>query len=235
MSPDLAGDAMISISEMMIDPGSRLPQWIEIYNSSMTQAVNLNGWKLEVYNYPSEDVIDNGAINVVITLPAKNVLPNQTVLLVSTQVGRNSGRDHFPNDRVIDLYDDLGDDPFDRENRRDPMLSPKGFLLVLIDKGGAEVDRAGNIDDDRRRVDEPAWELPMSSDDQRSSLIRRYDDGVERDGDDSMAWILASDTDLSFAYNANTYYGNPDDIGNARDPWWRSAPRLAVKFPSRTR
>ena len=226
---DLAGDAMISISEIMVDPGRRLPQWIEIYNSSMTQSVNLNGWKLEVYNYPSDDVINNGSINEVITLPDKKVLPNQTVLIVSTQVGRNSGRDHFPNDRLIDLYDDLDDDPFDRENRRDPILSSTGFLLVLIDKDKKIADEAGNIDDDRRRVDEPAWALPMNGDDQRSSLIRRYDDGEARDGITAAAWVLASDTELSFAHNADTYYGNPDDIST---PGFRGGGPLPVSLAS---
>ena len=226
---DLAGDAMISISEIMVDPGRRLPQWIEIYNSSMTQSVNLNGWKLEVYNYPSDDVINNGSINEVITLPDKKVLPNQTVLIVSTQVGRNSGRDHFPNYRLIDLYDDLDDDPFDRENRRDPILSSTGFLLVLIDKDKKIADKAGNIDDDRRRVDEPAWALPMNGDDQRSSLIRRYDDGEARDGITAAAWVLASDTELSFAHNADTYYGNPDDIST---PGFRGGGPLPVSLAS---
>ena len=39
-------DAAVTISEIMVDVGEgrqSLPQWIEIYNSSMTQAVNTSG------------------------------------------------------------------------------------------------------------------------------------------------------------------------------------------------
>ena len=45
-----AGD--ISISEVMYDGGPRwnLIQWIEIYNSSMTDAINLKDWELEIRN-----------------------------------------------------------------------------------------------------------------------------------------------------------------------------------------
>ena len=222
---DLAGDAAITISEIMVDSGRSLPQWIELYNSSMTQAVTLNGWTLEIYNYPSEDVSNTGRINAIITLPDKKVLPNQTVLIVSTEVGRAS-RGHFPDERVIDLYN-VSDDPFDRENRRDPILSSTGFRLVLIDKDKKVVDEAGNIDDDRRRVDEPTWMLPTNGGDERSSLIRRYDNGVERIGTEDDAWVLASETDLSFAHNADTYYGNPDDIGT---PGFRGGGPLPVEL-----
>ena len=42
----------ISFSEIMYDPGptNNDLQWIELYNSSMTQAVTLKGWELEIRN-----------------------------------------------------------------------------------------------------------------------------------------------------------------------------------------
>lgn len=45
-------DGEISISEIMYDRGSNgsAAQWIEIYNSSLTEAVNLNGWELQIRN-----------------------------------------------------------------------------------------------------------------------------------------------------------------------------------------
>ena len=49
-------DGTISISEIMSDPGPRQDkaQWIELYNSSMTEAVNLAGWTLEIRNATDE-------------------------------------------------------------------------------------------------------------------------------------------------------------------------------------
>ena len=225
---DLASDAMITISEVMVDAGRNLPQWIELYNSSMTQAVNVKDWRLEIYNYASQDVASNELINVNITLPDAVILPNQTILIVSTVVGRNSG--DFPNERVINLYDP-NDDPFGRETRRDPILSSTGFRLVLLDADDPRklADEAGNIDDNRRNADEPDWDLPISSDDERSSLIRRYDKGIERDGTEADAWILASETDLSFAHNSDTYYGNPDDVST---PGFRGGGPLPVSLSS---
>ena len=49
--------ASITISEIMVDPGEgrqNLAQWIELYNSSMTQAVTLGGWKLAIENANSD-------------------------------------------------------------------------------------------------------------------------------------------------------------------------------------
>ena len=51
-------DASVTISELMYDRGSKgnLPQWIELYNGSDTQAVNLNEWKLKIENADDVDV-----------------------------------------------------------------------------------------------------------------------------------------------------------------------------------
>ena len=50
--------ATVTISEIMYDRGDRdnLPQWIELYNSSDTHAVNLTGWKLKIENADDVDV-----------------------------------------------------------------------------------------------------------------------------------------------------------------------------------
>ena len=42
----------VTISEIMYDAGPRwnLVQWIELYNSSMTETINLDGWTLEIRN-----------------------------------------------------------------------------------------------------------------------------------------------------------------------------------------
>ena len=42
--------APVSISEIMYHTGRNLPQWIELYNHSLTDGVNLNGWTLDIEN-----------------------------------------------------------------------------------------------------------------------------------------------------------------------------------------
>ena len=81
-----AFEGMVSISEIMYDAGPRwnLIQWIELYNSSMTQAVNLKDWVLEIHN--SFDPDDDGTRAYVdSSFVFKDVVikPNQTILLVS--------------------------------------------------------------------------------------------------------------------------------------------------------
>ena len=233
---DLASDAHISISEIMVAHGDgRLPQWIELYNSSMTQAVGLNGWKLQVYNVDSEDVTLNDSINATVTLPDKKILPNQTVLIVST-TGRNSGRDHFPSHRIIDLW---SGDAFGRSERLDPVISSTGFNITLIDPDKVVVDQIGNIDNNRRTNDMPAWELlDGMAEDGRSSLIRAYgtdkmnprgEPGYDmaQDGTMSDAWTLASTTNLSFAHHDDPYYGRADDIAT---PGFRGGGPLPVSL-----
>ena len=48
---------MITISEVMVDQTRRnLPQWIELFNNSRTQAVNVKGWELKILNANSADL-----------------------------------------------------------------------------------------------------------------------------------------------------------------------------------
>ena len=57
-APDVEyDDGEISISEIMSDPGpnGNQVQWIELYNSSLTQAINLKGWELEIHNLEDEE------------------------------------------------------------------------------------------------------------------------------------------------------------------------------------
>ena len=78
---DVVFDGSITISEVMYDAGPRwnLVQWIELYNSSMTTAVNLKGWTLEIRNI--KDV--QSYVDSRFTVEDATVLPNQTLLLVS--------------------------------------------------------------------------------------------------------------------------------------------------------
>ena len=226
---DLSSNAEVSISEIMFDTGiarRRLPQWIELYNSSMTQAVNLDGWKLEIQNARAEDV--DARLNATITLKKMTIAPNQTVLIVSTS-GLNSGSDNFPDTRVVNLWTTKEHrEGLDMTTRNDRVLSASGFFLRLTDKDKKVVDEAGNLDGNRRTLDDPAWALPMNGDERRSSIIRRYESGVADPGTSQTGWVLASDTALAYIIS-HTYYGDSDDFGS---PGFRGGGPLPVSLSS---
>ena len=207
----------ITISEIMIDTGparQSLPQWIEFHNSSMTQAVNLNGWKLHIENAANgTGELETNTFSATLTLGNVTISPNQTVLIV-TNTGRVSDPDHFPSTRVINLWTTKAHrDALEMTRRTDPVLSATGFNVTLADKDNVEVDSAGNLDGNRRTRDDIAWALPVGEDDgRRSSLIRVYDAGVAIDGTMEEAWVLADQTNLAFAIS-QTYYGDSDDFG----------------------
>ena len=222
-------DAEITISEIMLSVGDgrlNLPQWIELYNSSMTQSVNLNGWKLHVENYSDVET----ALDAVLTLDTMVISPNQTVLIV-TNTGRVSDPDHFPNHRVVNLWTTKKHrDALEMVRRTDQVFSTMGFNLQLYDKDNKLVDEAGNLDGNRRTRDEleDTWTVPINGDDdeRRSSLLRVYEAGVAVDGTMEEGWVLADETNLAFAIS-QTYYGDPDDFGT---PGFRAGGPLPVSL-----
>ena len=219
--------AEITISEIMVDTGEgrqNLAQWIELYNSSMTQAVSLGGWKLAIENANS-DV--ETALNATLSLDGMTISPNQTVLIVSTS-GRVSDPDHFPSSRVVNLWTTKKHrDELEMVRRTDQVFSATGFHFKLTDADNKLVDEAGNLDGNRRTRDEIAWEIPTGEDDdRRSSLIRVYDEGVAVKGTSAAGWISADETNLAFAIS-ETYYGDPDDFGT---PGFRGGGPLPVSL-----
>ena len=221
--------AEVTFSEIMLGLGEgrqNLPQWIELYNSSMIHAVNLNGWKLHVENH--SDVAT--ALDAVLTLDSMVIPPNQTVLIV-TNTGRVSDPDHFPSNRVLNLWTTKKHrDALKMTRRTDQVFSAMGFNLMLTDKDGKTVDEAGNLDGNRRTRDElmDTWTIPMNGEDdgRRSSMIRVYDDGVAVPGDTEEAWVLADATNLAYAIS-ETYYGDPDDYST---PGFRGGGPLPVSL-----
>ena len=220
--------APVTISEIMYQTGNRLPQWIELYNSSKTEVVQLDDWTLMLEN---ADDVSIRAPRVSVKLAAKLIQPNQTILIVASTTGNNS--DHFPDSRVIDIWgnglkdkDRLEIDNNVTTRRNFKFLSETAFKITLKDKAGKVVDTVGN-----RGAD---WDLPEEGEN-RSSLIRRYDDGVARDGtlpawsgpgslkpakdpkdagmDGNAGWVLATSSGL-YETQDDTYYGNVTDEGS---------------------
>ena len=92
---------VVNISEIMFTPGTtqRLPQWIELYNTSKTEVVTLQGWHLQVEVADPMRQPMHRFMTFRIQRPLR-ILPNQTVLVV-TKNGRNS--QHFPEHRLYTL------------------------------------------------------------------------------------------------------------------------------------
>ena len=214
----------ITFSEIMVDSGGRtLPQWIELYNNSKTDAINLNRWELEIQNVDSEDLV--GRPIVTLTLGEKVIQPNQTLLIVAGPA-RASSDSYLPADRVYDLLA-LHEKNLRIKSARDTFLSTEGFYLQLSDRNGNLVDEVGNRDSDRRSDDAPAWALPLSFEEgSRSSLIRRYDKGVALPGRKRASWVLAARIK---PFDESLHYGHADDIGT---PGHREGGALPVELSS---
>ena len=214
----------ITLSEIMVDSGGgTLPQWIELYNKSKTDAINLNRWRLEIQNVDSEDLI--GRPIVTLTLGEKVIQPNQTLLIVAGPARASSGS-YLPADRVYDLLA-LHDKNLRIKSARDTFLSTEGFYLKLTDRNGHLVDEVGNTDGDRRSDDAPAWAVPLSAEEgSRSSVIRRYDNGVALPGQKRASWVLAARLK---PFDESLHYGHAEDIGT---PGHREGGALPVELSS---
>ena len=218
----VAAPGSVTFSEIMMDSaGGTLPQWVELYNASKTTAVNLNRWELEIQNVDSEDLVGRPIVRL--TLQEKVIQPNQTLLIV-TGDARASSADLFPANRVYNLLE-LHDKNLRIKKPQDTFLSAEGFTLKLLDRAGEVVDTVGNTDGNRRTDDTPAWALPMSPvDEARSSLIRRYENGIAEDGKVREGWVLSANINR---LSADVYYGHKDDIGT---PGYREGGALPVEL-----
>ena len=225
---DVLYDGEISISEVMYDAGPRwnLIQWIELYNSSMTQTVNLKDWEMQIRNATDdvESYVDSGFV-----FNEAFILPNQTLLIVS-----GTGTNDVADNRVYNLYQhhrrELG-----LTNRRSVLLSPTGFYLKLVDKierkkrNPVLVDEAGNVmvDGATREV---MWELPARDPAMRQSLVRQYGDRELYDGTPDMAddgTMMESWRQSDLTGAGISFYGHRDDVGT---PGYRLGGPLPVSL-----
>ena len=203
----------ITFSEVMFATNGGLfsqPQWIELYNNTTIAAmpVNLKGWKLVVEARDSEvhhrySVIELGELHIA---------PNQGVLLV-TRNRRHS--EHLSEDQIYDLYRHHSDS-HRLGLRENAVLSASGFALKLFSPDGTLVDIAGNLDGEEG-VDTPTWALPSgrTEDGARTSLTRRYRNGIALTGTEVTGWERTADVHLPM----RGYYGHQTDIGT---PGYRS-------------
>ena len=239
---ELAGT--VAISEIMLATdesleagrlprATRLPQWFELYNASLTQGANINNWYLEIQNADSENV-EGLNLSATIRLPNVTIPPNQTIIIVSSS-GLNSG--NFPEERMINLYTSgltRGRLSLNVQNRNDPVLSTEGFYLELRDHQNNSVDVIGNLAISRRsginRADnfDLDWDLPelQAEDGHRTSLIRVYNNNEAADGLRSSSWRRASDTNFRNVPSL-TYFGNHRDYGT---PGYRGGGPLPVSL-----
>ena len=242
-------NAKVTISEIMLSQANRgYPQWIEIYNHSSTQAVQLDadaGWRLVIEN----ENAPIGTINFKTKGQVKRILPKQTVIVVSGRA-KSAGSDFltaaavFPDTRTFNVYREVAKE-FDMANRSAPFLNPTAFHIKLIDGKGTLSDEIGNLDGKARTSDEANWEYPsgMTEDKKRTSLIRIYDDGVARAGVSietsnvtplgrapgmKHSWVHAVDTNATeFRFVRHTWYGIESDYGT---PGVRAGQALPVNL-----
>ena len=211
--------AQLSVSELMLTTGGSRggPQWIELYNPSLTAPVKLEGWRLEVEYLDAENARRNRYEGI--SFYPFTVLPNQTILL-TTWHGENSG--HFPESRVYHLGFRHGR-AFNQRERRSDMLNSLGFSVKLLDAAGALVDIIGNLDGVARTKDEPAWQVPPfeTVDGVRVSLLRKYEDGAPLPGTEAASWRSAAQVKLV----GTTYFGRETDLGT---PGYRRGGALPV-------
>ena len=198
----------ISISEVMFINQVRnrtLQQWIEIANNSSAEAVNLTGWELKIEARHGKKNKD-----ATINFTDLNVLPNQTVLLVT---GTTANAANIPDQRVYNLVEHhFATILFTFGSNS--VLSPDGFFLQLSTPDGIVVDTVGNLDGDSQTQDAPVWDLPSGKTDSgaRSSILRHYHRTTRTPlaGTEASSWRSATEAKLS----KSTYYGNQTDVGN---------------------
>ena len=225
-------EGRIYISEIMFDRGvhGTLPQWIEIFNGSRTEQVNLSGWTLTVENTTVDTDVSVGT-KAVFTIPeGTKIDPSgqhdtpSTVLIVTDQGRNNLDGNPMAGGQVINLWVDQQVEliRLDIFKRRYSLLSDIAFRITLTPPATAEaMDVVGNLAEDGTA----AWALPTSEGEARSSLIRGHVSAEPQDGEMLESWVLASDT--GSAASVHSYYGLPTDIGT---PGFRAGGVLPVEL-----
>lgn len=234
-----ANTAKVTISEIMYSTGPNpdrpiYPQWIELYNSSPTDSVNLRNWKLRFEmldeNGDPMDSLMNLEFNK--SRSVKSILPQQTILIVAGRASQANSdaaarTDVFNENRVFNVWRDYGGANKFGKNTRNMFFNPKAFHIAVLDKDNKVVDAVGNLDGDARTSDTNTWEFPagITEDDRRTSIIRVYDDADGPGGAPGVA-RMAVNTDES---NVMPIFGMGDGMkkgNNDIDAKWAWIPAV---------
>ena len=244
----------VTISEIMfvsnIPNKRKLPQWIELNNSSNTDAVDLEGWTLEIHGIVGLPKFDKpsltklpldvnhtggGTLETTITIidqsqhqytqfifPKRSIKPQETLLIASEPPGSIESSLGQGQVYVLDIRSEF--------LVLSKLLHEQAFYLKLSNKTGELVDEVGNFNILTNSLD---WSLPKSvtedTPSRRASMIRRHDDGAPRTGTTKDAWISAIKTKLADHSDVYPYYGDPSDIGA---PGFKSGGALPVQLSS---
>ena len=229
---DYAFSGTVTISEIMYDAGPRwnLVQWIELYNSSMTETINIEGWELEIRNEATD--IETYVDSIIKFASKTRIPPNQTLLVVSS-----TGTNDVPANYVYNLTENHPTELGVRA-RGKRLLSNTGFHLTLrakVNTGGKTemmvVDEAGNVMvEGAARLHE--WDLPEDDPSGiRKSIVRVYGtreiDGTPDDAEDGTMASSWKQSDLAGA--GLTFYGHRNDIST---PGYRLGGPLPVSLSS---
>jgi len=210
---DTAKPEDIFITEIMVDTlDDTLPQWIELTNYS-TKEVNLKGWRMKIVNKFDESAYSK----------SKEVYLNNIVLGSSTSEGEDDkNRVALITFRLwglkgrksadLDLHDIFSYDLYRGYN----ILSKVAFRIELIpppNMDRSKADVAGNLP--KKTLLFQPWDLPEQSEESRSSLIRRKNEGwMQSKGVSRDTWILARETALADEKPSTIWYGKDEDIGS---------------------
>lgn len=222
--PDLI-PIYVSFSELMFTSKGglhSLAQWIELFNSSTTDTVNMRGWQLGI---EARDLSGKHR-NVIIQFEDLLIAPMDTGLIVTW--GARQRSNSLPDSRIYNFFS-LHFDEFEQNQYRNMIIGLSGFSLTLRNPEGHLVDAVGNLDGDPSTMDKPAWEMPSGTTPgrQRTSLMRRYapDTLLPLDGTDLNSWRRSADFPLA----VKTHWGSANDIGN---PGYRGSGTLPVTLSS---
>ena len=207
----------VVFSEFMFESAggeNGLPQWIEVYNNSAKE-INLRGWKLHWKR------LQPSLLEVTTTFKEDFIIPVQQSRLIVTSLGRHSGGGKLLDDDVYQLHrlhaEELAQNDIENRNH---LITRDGFSLKLINLEDVLVDHIGTLEDDKQ-----TWQLPECLvDGVRTSLIRRFDEGVPRSGTERRGWRRAFDAKRLVA---GIYYGHQHDLGT---PAYRRGKPLPVEL-----
>ncbi len=192
------------VSELMLTTdGGTYAQWIELHNTSKSEAINLEdpdgdgdltAWKMTIENHNSgswKRIRRNLHVEVDLSEWFQYIPPKQKVLIAAF-ADRNSGASDFPSTRVATLWE-THRRSFSMIKRGNLFLNASGgFTIKITDSQGNVSDSVGNLDgtaadpDADIGNDDPVgfdWPTELTEDGHRTSLIRlKKPDGSARTG-----------------------------------------------------